>query len=415
MVLLSHPTGNANVAEVAAALNGEEMLAAYYTCVHWRPEAVYARMAPASVRAMFERRSRVRLPEKMVHSHPARELIRSALLRAGRRDLVTDLVTGERRLFSIDAVYRDLDRHVARELGRYSALSAVYAYEDGALAQFRAAEKRGLKRIYDLPIGYWRASRRIAEEEAERKPEWKGTLNALADSAEKCARKDEELELADTVIAPSAFVKETLEMFPGARKQIVVNPFGVPARIAVRRALTSRAEPLRVLYVGGLTQRKGIAYLFEAAEKLGKAITLTVIGRKAGASEALDRCCERFRWIESLPHERILAEMRAHDVFVFPSLFEGLALVNGEAISQGLPVITTRNSGGSEILRDGVDSFLVPIRDADAIAARLTALHEDRELLKRMSDQALERARELTWQGYRERTVAAVRAAITAE
>lgn len=410
MVLLSHPTGNANVAEVAAALHGAELLAGYYTCVHWRPEAAYARFAPASVRAMFERRARVRLPEKLVHSHPARELARNALLRAGR----LDLVTGERRLFSIDAVYRDLDRHVARELGRFSGLRTVYAYEDGALEHFRAAKKLGLRRIYDLPIGYWRASRKIAEEEAERKPEWKGTLNALSDSAEKCARKDAELELADTVIAPSTFVKETLSMFPGVPKQIIVNPFGVPARIAAPRALTDRAAPLRVLYVGGLTQRKGIAYLFDAAEKLGKAITLTVIGRKAGSSAALDRCCERYRWLPSVSHEQILAEMRAHDVFVFPSLFEGLALVNGEAISQGLPVITTRNSGGSDILRDGEDSFLVPIRDADAIAARLMQLREDRELLKRMSDRALERAAELTWQSYRERTVDAVRATIMA-
>ena len=101
--------------------------------------------------------------------------------------------------------------------------------------------------------------------------------------------------------------------------------------------------------------------------------------------------------------------MRRHDVFVFPSLFEGLALVQGEAISQGLPVITTPNSGGTDILRDGVDGFIVPIRDPDAIASRLLELYQDRALLQQMSDSARERAAQLDWKACKVRTVLAVR------
>jgi starch synthase len=308
-------------------------------------------------------------------------------------------------------VYRDLDGYVARSLRKYSGVRVVYAYEDGALHQFRQAHALGIHCIYDLPIGYWRANRKISAEEAELQPAWKGTLNALADSDAKCALKDQELELADTVIVPSTFVKNTLEMFPG-KKKIVVNPFGVPANVSAPRALTDRDKPLRVLYVGSLTQRKGIAYLFEAIEKAGKAVTLTIIGRKVGQSDLLDKACLTHRWVSSLPHHEILAEMRQHDVFVFPSLFEGLALVQGEALSQGLPVITTPNSGGADILRDGVDGFIVPIRNSDAITARLLEFYEDRALLKQMSDAARERAIELDWKACKARTVAAVREAL---
>jgi glycosyltransferase involved in cell wall biosynthesis len=126
----------------------------------------------------------------------------------------------------------------------------------------------------------------------------------------------------------------------------------------------------------------------------------------------LDKYCQKHRWISSLPHHEILAEMRRHDVFVFPSLFEGLALVQGEAISQGLPVITTPNSGGTDILRDGIDGFIVPIRDPEAITARLMELYQDRDLLQRMSDSAREQASQLNWQGCKDRTVAAVREAL---
>lgn len=407
-VIVSHPTGNANVSAVVSALNEHKLLEAFYTCIMWRPESAMARLVPGPLRSMLERRARIQLSPKLVRTRPSRELARNLLIRAGKKHWVAV----ESHPFSIDSVYRDLDRFVARRLPRYPNAKAVYAYEDGALHQFRKARELGLHRFYDLPIGYWRANRKMSIEEAELQPAWKGTLNALADSDAKCAKKDQELEMADTVIVPSTFVKDTLEMYPGTKK-IIVNPFGVPSSVAAPREVTNSDEPLRVLYVGGLTQRKGIAYLFEAIEKAGKAVTLTVIGRKVGQSALLDSYCQKHRWISSLPHAEILEEMRHHDVFVFPSLFEGLALVTGEAISQGLPVITTPNSGGTDILRDGVDGFIVPIRNPEAITARLLELHQDRALLKQMSDSALERAAQLNWQGCKDRTVAAVREALS--
>jgi starch synthase len=406
-VIVSHPTGNVNVSAVVTALHDEELLAAFYTGIVWKPKSPLAKLVPSGLRATLERRGRVQLPSELVRTRPLRELVRNTLIRAGKKHLVA----AESNPFSIDGVYRDLDRYVARSLRSHTEVRAVYAYEDGALHQFRQAHKLGIHCMYDLPIGYWRANRAMAAEEAELQPAWKSTLTSLVDSEAKFALKDEELGLADMVIVPSAFVKKTLEMYPGEKK-IVVNPFGVPANISPPRRLTDREKPLRVLYVGSLTQRKGISYLFEAIEKAGKAVTLTVIGRKVGQSQALDRQCEKYRWISSLPHAEILAEMRGHDVFVFPSLFEGLALVMGEAISQGLPVITTPNSGGTDILRHGVDGFIVPIRDPEAITARLLELYHDRALLRRMSDSARERASQLDWRASQERTVSAVRAVL---
>ena len=404
-VVVSHPTGNANVTAVVRALYEQELLAAFYTCIVWRPESAIARLMPGGLRNTFERRARVQLPAELVRTRPFRELVRNALIRAGKKHLIV----AETNPFSIDSVYADLDRYVARSLRQYGQVRAVYAYEDGALHEFRRGRELGKHCIYDLPIGYWRANIKISMEEAELQPAWKGTLNSLADGEAKCARKDQELELADTVVVPSSFVKATLEMYPGAAKRIVVNPFGVPAKIAEPRELTRVNQPLRVLFVGSLTQRKGIAYLFDAIEKAGKAVTLTLIGRKVGNSELLDKYCATHRWISSLPNGEILAEMRQHDVFVFPSLFEGMALVTGEALSQGLPVITTPNSGGADILRDEVDGWIVPIRDPEAITARLMQLHDDRALLKQMSDSARAQAVQLDWQGYEDRTVKLVR------
>jgi glycosyltransferase involved in cell wall biosynthesis len=399
-VIVSHPTGNANVSAVVSSLQDEGLLAAFYTCLMWRAKSPLARLIPGSMRAMLERRARVQIPLELVHMRPFRELVRSLLIRAGKKRFVS----AELSYFSIDNVYRDLDRYVARNLQRYSNLQAVYAYEDGALHQFRIAHQLGIHCIYDLPIGYWRANREISITEAELQPAWKGTLNALGNSPEKCARKDEEIALADTIFVASSYTRSTLKLYPGDEKKVVVIPYGTPSPVRIAREITKKTDPIRVLYVGSLTQRKGISYLFEAIRQLGSAATLTVVGRKVGSSEALDKACNAHRWIESLPHTEILAQMRQHDVFVFPSLFEGFGLVIGEALSQGMPVITTPNTGGPDILRDGTDGFIVPIRDAEAIAARLLQLHDNRALLQQMSDAARERAGQLDWQGYRART-----------
>ena len=83
--------------------------------------------------------------------------------------------------FSVDAVFRELDRKVAERLRQIDNCAAVYAYEDGALETFRAARDRDLKRIYDLPIGYWRIGQKIFAEEAEREPEWAPTLSGTLD------------------------------------------------------------------------------------------------------------------------------------------------------------------------------------------------------------------------------------------
>jgi glycosyltransferase involved in cell wall biosynthesis len=93
--------------------------------------------------------------------------------------------------------------------------------------------------------------------------------------------------------------------------------------------------------------------------------------------------------------------MRDHDVFLFPTLFEGRALVVLEALSQGLPVITTRNSGTEDAVIDGVSGFIVPIQSVDAIVEALETLCSDRQLVHQMGEEAVKIAAKITWDKYR--------------
>jgi glycosyltransferase involved in cell wall biosynthesis len=188
------------------------------------------------------------------------------------------------------------------------------------------------------------------------------------------------------------------------RARIVVCPYGAPPVAAGfrRERRTGQDSKLRVLFVGALTQGKGLAYLLHAVEKVSSLVEVTLIGSRVGRCAELEAALARYRYIPTLPHSEVLLEMEKHDVFVFPSLTEGYGLVILEALSRGLPVITTRNTGGPEVIRDGCEGFFVPIRSADAIAEKLESLARDRELLAAMSVAALRRSQECTWQNYRD-------------
>ena len=171
-----------------------------------------------------------------------------------------------------------------------------------------------------------------------------------------------------------------------------------------------RSGSLRVLFVGILSQRKGLSYLLDAAASLGPHVELTLLGTKPTADcPALDAAVRAHRWIPTLPHAEVLAEMERQDVLVFPSLFEGFGLVILEAMSRGLPVITTAHTAGPDLIADGQDGFLVPVRSAAAIAEKLEILCREPALLAAMREAARAKAAARTWENYRRLLVQQVR------
>jgi alpha-maltose-1-phosphate synthase len=223
------------------------------------------------------------------------------------------------------------------------------------------------------------------------------------------SRKDEELALAHHILVPSEFVRKTLSAAASISAPISVVPYGAPAILPRREPRSTPAGKLKVIFVGALTQRKGLSYLLKAVERCQRSVTLTLIGRKVGESRALNQALRLHRWIPSLPHAEVLEEIRRHDVMVFPSLFEGFGLVLLEAMSQGVPVIATTHSAAPDFLSDGDNGFLVPIRNAEAIGEKLELLLSDRSQLAAISEAALRTAGLHSWRRYREELVAAVR------
>lgn len=411
MILLFHSTANQNVRQTARALAEAGLLEQFWTGIDWRQESFLDRGLAFFPRLQSELRRRSFPPElaPLTRTVGWREWGRQVAGQLGWDSLTTN----ETGIFSVDAVYRSLDRAVARRLEKSPPVRAIYGYDGGALESFRVAKRLGITCIYEHPIVYWRKVRQYQREEAELHPEWAPTLGALGDSEEKLARKDEELALADLVITPSSFSRQSLAAAPNVSAPVEVLLYGTESASSggerkIPRASATAAK-LRVLFVGALSQAKGLGYLLEAVARLGSASELTLIGRRVSPAIPTPAVLEKFRWIPSLAHDELLSEIARHDVLVLPSLHEGFGLVLSEAMSQGLTIITTPHTAGPDIITDGVEGFLVPIRSAEAIEEKLALLARDRDRLAAMQAAAQRQSTHRTWENYRQAIVQVAR------
>jgi len=395
-VLISHPTGNQNLRNALRSLAENKMLAEFWTTIAWNRESHWNKFLPAGLRAQFARRAYADAPRDRVRCAPWREVVR---LSAKHLNLESLLCSGERP-FSVIGMYRQFDNRVAKRL-RGIDVDAVYAYEGGALKTFTEARSRGIAAIYELPSGYWYWERNLLSEEAERNPEFAGLHPKLTDSPGHMRWKDEELRLADFVFVASQHVRRTLAGVVADEKVRVIN-YGAPPVQSPKVISRDAKAPLKVLFVGALIQRKGIGYLLDAIDQLGRQAELTMIGTRFAPNARVDEACRRWRWFETMPHGEVLEVMKKSDVLVLPSLSEAFGLVVTEALSCGLPVIITANVGAGDLVSDGREGFIVPICSADAIAERLDTLSHDPDLLAAMSENAQGTAAHRPWAVYRE-------------
>jgi glycosyltransferase involved in cell wall biosynthesis len=408
-LIISHPTGNANVRAVASGILEEKMLFEFNTSIASFPGGIIDQLGAIGPLSEIRRRRFQRELSPYTRVSPWREMGRLAAMKSG----LSGLLKHETGLFCIDAVYRGLDKVVASRLKKSAVHGAkgIYAYEDGAETSFLEAKKHGIQCFYDLPTGYWRASRKLLETERERWPEWISTMTGFNDSPEKLFRKDEEIRLADRIFVASRFVADTLAEYPGTLPPIEIIPYGFPP-VATGEAKPRRisGHPLKVLFVGKMTQQKGIADLFKVAEKLGPHIKLTLVGNKATEEcAALNRELARHKWIPSLPHHKVLQLMREHDVLVFPSLFDGFGMVITEAMSQGTPVITTNRTGGPDFIDHGKNGWIVDAGSTISLQAAVEHCLEFPKEIVEAGREAEETAKRRPWKVYQQELSGVIR------
>jgi glycosyltransferase involved in cell wall biosynthesis len=153
--------------------------------------------------------------------------------------------------------------------------------------------------------------------------------------------------------------------------------------------------------VGSANFRKGIHILGQATRELISCNYKFVVAGDVTETIKNSPITKSLIFLGRIPRLETLQQYEKADIFVLPSLAEGSAEVIYEALACGIPVITTKASGS--VVRDGLDGFIVPEGDADALADKIQMLVENRELRNQMAISAREQAKDYTWDKYGER------------
>lgn len=283
---------------------------------------------------------------------------------------------------------------------------AVYGCNSACEMIFEHACGKGLFTIMDQSS----APRMVQEGIVDDERKCSGGWEEVADDqfAEAYAlREKKEWKLADLILCPSDFVRKGVISEGGPAEKSVVVPYGVELPETSEKAREEK-EGLNVLFVGRASLPKGIRYLCDALRPfVGRRVKCRIAGLICVDERKLrEYAPPNVELLGRVPRSEVARHYRWADAFCLPSLCEGSATVVYEALAFGLPVITTPNSGS--IVRDGVEGFIVPMMDAEAIAAALEKLRTDESLLRRMSQAARQRASFGSLEAYGERLVKAI-------
>jgi len=298
-----------------------------------------------------------------------------------------------------------LDRYVASHL---PDCDVVLALSGSGLRVGRCAQRRGGRYVCDRGSSHIRYQDAILREEFSR---WGDRFVGV--DPKVMAKEEREYEAADVITVPSECVRRSfVEMGVPAGKLRKVR-YGVDLR-RFERVASPATQTFDVLFVGQVSFRKGIPDLLQAfAQFRHPHKRLRLVG---GVLPEIKRFLAQHsptpqvEFLGPVAQYRLKELMSRSHVMVLPSVEEGLALVQAQALACGCPVIGTFNSGAEDLFTDGVEGFIVAPRDPGALADRLQLLADDSDRREEMSDAALRRVKVMGgWDQYGDDMVTVVR------
>jgi glycosyltransferase involved in cell wall biosynthesis len=292
------------------------------------------------------------------------------------------------------------DRIVARRLPQLAdAIDVVHVWPQGARETLRTARRLGLPTVLERPNAHTAFAYEVVRDECARLGVPLPADHEHAYNELTLRHEEEEFALADRLLCPSDFVRQTFLDRGYAAERLVRHQYGYdPERFFAPATRPGGDRPLTVLFAGVAAVRKGLHFALEAWVRS----PASADGRFLVAGTFLPEYEQRLAPLLAHPSVEVLGHrddvpelMRQADALLLPSLEEGSALVTSEALASGCVPLVSDAAGA--LCEDGVSGLVHRAGDIEALAGHLTALRTDPELLARLREGCALRAPQLTW------------------
>lgn len=339
------------------------------------------------------------IPEVMVKQFDEFAGIALLVLRRYKKGKIINIVQN----FNFDIFGEKVAKYAKKNV-----VDAVIMYDTNSLKCFKSLEGTGIKRIMDTSIANRAYTKSIYEKVIKTKEDWDNfsEKDVLLNDNEMRRLKDE-INLTDYFIVPSNFVKKSLIFSGVLQEKIHVVPYGVDTNSFVfsKRRANIIEEKLELLFVGECSYRKGINYILEAAYQLKDKVNLTIIGSYHRVENLYTQYkdCSSIKFLGRVPHNNLPQHYQKADVFVLPSLSEGMSLVGIEALASGLPLLCSENCGVNDLVEENINGWILSSIGVEALIEKIEYVLKNKTSIPQMGLKARETALNNNWDIYNDR------------
>ena len=314
----------------------------------------------------------------------------------------------------LDPYNRFVSKRFGKKVAKYAIknnVDAVVCFDTECLELFSYLKKKAPKiiRVMDASAINRLYLKKLYLKDMELYPEFANRLKLerpelFAKNSDKVMRGlKKEIYLTQYFLVPSNLVSDSFIYSQAKKKQMIKCPYGVDVRMFLNeeKSFDNSKRPLKVVYVGGIKELKGVGHLLKAFQQIDTEIAeLTIVG--AGNPNDLDivNYMKKINFIGSVVHSEMPNILKQYDVFVFPSLGDSFGLSVLEGMASGLPAIVSENAGISEYITNNNDGFVIPAFSEEKIIEYVNWFYNNPDKKYEMSKNAINKAKRFTWEKY---------------
>lgn len=303
-----------------------------------------------------------------------------------------------------------------RNSDNFAVKAAHYAMDHGAdivigydntspvLFEILQREAPEIIRIQDMTALNTHYVKHIYEKDFILKPNYAEMLRSEQSrvwNAVQLDRKNRELASAQYYLCASTVTRDSLTFSGVKEEQCLMVPYGVDRDLFACKRFHNPRLPLKFVFVGGTKELKGISYLLDAFEGMDPKIAqLSIVGANSLPQAVKERYSRKVSFTGPIMHNQLPAYLQSQDAMIFPSLGDGFGLAALEGMSCGLPLVCSDKSGIKDLVKNGVNGYVIPTQDERAIVERVFSLAESLWRIPEMGREARRTAESYSWNRY---------------